>query len=94
MSLRCRMRTAMLAGYLMQHAGDDFVMILIGDHEPPAFVSGPGTPWDVPVHVITSRRDVLDRLVSRGFQRGLTPHRPSFGKMHALTPVLLDAFSK
>jgi hypothetical protein len=83
-----------LAGYLMQHAGEDFVMILIGDHEPPALVSGPNTLWDVPVHVIAKRRDVLDRLLSRGFQPGLTPHRPSLGKMHTLTPVLLDAFSR
>jgi hypothetical protein len=83
-----------LAGYLLQHRDEDFVMILIGDHEPPALVSGPNTPWDVPVHVIAKRRDVLDRLVSHGFQPGLTPHRPSLGKMHMLTPVLLDAFSK
>jgi hypothetical protein len=83
-----------LAGYLRQHAGEDFVMILIGDHEPPALVSGPNAPWDVPVHVIAKRRDVLDRLVAHGFESGLTPHRPSLGKMHTLTPVLLDAFSK
>jgi phosphoglycerol transferase MdoB-like AlkP superfamily enzyme len=83
-----------LAGYLQQHADEDFVMILIGDHEPPALVSGPDAPWDVPVHVIAKRRDVLDRLVAHGFQPGLTPHRPSFGKMHTLTPVLLEAFSK
>jgi phosphatidylglycerophosphate synthase len=82
-----------LAGYVDQHAGEDFVMILIGDHQPPALVSGQGVPWDVPVHVITNRRDVLDGLLSHGFQRGLTPKRPSLGKMHELTPILLDAFS-
>src|SRR5262249_31007116 len=83
-----------LAGYLLQHADEDFVMILIWDVEVPALVSGPNTPWDVPVHVSAKGRDVLDRLLSRGFQSGLTPHRPSLGKMHALTPVLLEAFSK
>ena len=31
----------------MQHAGEDFVMILIGNDEPPALVSGPNTLWDV-----------------------------------------------
>jgi phosphatidylglycerophosphate synthase len=82
-----------LAGYLLQHPGEDFVMVLIGDHEPPALVSGPNTLWDVPVHVIAKRRDVLDRLQSRGFRPGLTPQRPSLGKMHTLTPLLLDAFS-
>jgi hypothetical protein len=83
-----------LAGYLEQHADEDFVMILIGDHEPPALVTGPDTPWDVPVHVVAKRRDVLDRLLARGFQQGLTPHRPSLGKMHTLTPVLMEAFSR
>jgi phosphatidylglycerophosphate synthase len=82
-----------LAGYVERHAGEDFVMILIGDHQPPALVSGQGVPWDVPVHVITNRRDVLDGLLSHGFQRGLTPKRPRLGKMHELTPILLDALS-
>ena len=68
-------------------------MILIGDHQPPAVVTGEGTPWDVPVHVITNRRAVLDRLELDGFKAGLTPARPSLGKMHELTPILLDAFS-
>ena len=29
--------------------------IVIGDHQPPALVSGEGAPWDVPMHVITNR---------------------------------------
>jgi hypothetical protein len=55
-------------------------------------VSGEGAPWDVPVHVITSRRPVLDRLIASGFHAGLTPERPSLARMHELLPVLLDAF--
>ena len=83
---------ATFGGYLRFRADRDVVMILIGDHQPPAMVSGEGAPWDVPVHVIASRRAVLDRLVERGFTEGLTPSRPSLSKMHALMPVLLDAF--
>ena len=83
---------ATFGGYLRYRADRDVVMILIGDHQPPALVSGEGAPWDVPVHVITSRQAVLDRLVQRGFTAGLAPRRPSLAKMHALTPVLLDAF--
>ena len=45
-----------LGGYLRLRADRDFVMILIGDHQPPAVVSGEGASWEVPVHVITSRR--------------------------------------
>ena len=81
-----------LGGYLRHRADRDLVMILIGDHQPPAMVSGEGAPWDVPVHVITNRRAVLDRLRQRGFTAGLSPRRPSVAKMHALAPVLLDAF--
>jgi len=84
---------AVMAGYLRQHRDRDFVMILIGDHQPPAVVSGEGAPWDVPVHVITSPGVVLDRLAAHGFRKGLNIERPAAGKMHALAPLLLDAFS-
>ena len=85
---------ATLTGYLRSRADRDFVMILLGDHQPPALVSGEGAPWDVPVHVIASRREVLDQLVAKGFRRGLTPSRPVLSHMHALLPILLDAFAK
>jgi len=82
-----------LAGYVRQRAGRDYVMILIGDHQPPALVSGEGAPWDVPMHVITNRRDILDALAAHGFVRGLTPSRPRLGQMHDAVPLVLDAFS-
>jgi sulfatase-like protein len=83
---------ASIGGYLRLRADHDFILILLGDHQPPALVTGEGAPWDVPVHVIASRRQVLDRLLARGFQTGLTPRRPSLGRMHELLPVLLGAF--
>jgi hypothetical protein len=81
-----------IAGYVRAHADGDMVMIVIGDHQPPAAVSGEHASWDVPVHVIAGRQPVLDRLVGYGFQRGFTPRRPSLGRMHMLLPMLLDAF--
>ncbi|HMJ86287.1 MAG TPA: hypothetical protein VK504_24085 [Vicinamibacterales bacterium] len=82
----------MLAGYLKRHADRDLVMIVLGDHQPPAAVSGEHASWDVPVHVIASRAAVLDRLLSAGFTPGLTPTRHPIGRMHQLLPKLLDAF--
>ena len=87
-----RYELATFGGYLQLHADRDLVLVMLGDHQPPAVVSGEGQPWDVPVHVIASRTEVLDRLVARGFTRGLTPVRPTLSKMHELLPVLLDAF--
>ncbi len=81
-----------LAGYLREQAGD-LLMIAIGDHQPPAAVSGRDASRHVPVHVIGSRPHVLRRLLERGFRPGLEPRRPSIGAMHQLTPMLLDAFS-
>lgn len=83
---------ASIAGYLRARPDHDFVLILAGDHQPPSAVSGEGERWDVPVHVIASRTAVLDQLVSRGFRPGLAPRRPPIGRMHALLPILLDAF--
>jgi hypothetical protein len=84
---------ATLAGYLQLHPRRDFVMILLGDHEPAAAVSGEKAPWDVPVHVIASRPQILEGLRAHGFRSGLTPARPSLGRMHTLLPILQDAMS-
>jgi hypothetical protein len=81
-----------LGGYLRLRADRDFIMILIGDHQPPAAVSGRQAPWDVPVHVIASRPQTLERLRAHGFRSGLSPEHPSMTRMHQLLPVLLDAF--
>jgi hypothetical protein len=69
-------------------------MVLIGDHQPPAMVSGEGATWDVPVHVVTNRVQVVDRLLQRGFREGLRPSGPSAIKMNGLLPLLLDAFGE
>ena len=83
---------ATVGGYLRLRADRDFVMILVGDHQPPAAVSGEGASWDVPVHVIASRQPVLDRLLARGFRTGLAPARPALGRTHELLPILIEAF--
>lgn len=81
-----------LAGYLERRAAGDLVLIIIGDHQPPAGVSGPNAPWDVPVHVVASRPEIMDALRAQGFASGLVPSRPEIGPMHALTNTVLRAF--
>ena len=86
-----------LGGLLRQRADRDFVMILIGDHQPPALVSGEGASWDVPVHVIASRatRPAGARRAARArLPERADPAPPeAISKMHELMPILLDAFS-
>ena len=83
---------AMIGGYLRLRADRDLVFILVGDHQPPALVSGAGASWDVPVHVIASREVLLDHLVSQRFHPGLAPGGTAVTTMHGLLPILLDAF--
>lgn len=83
-----------LSAYLRKHRNEPAVMIVLGDHQPPALVSGEGAPWEVPVHVITSNTDVLNRLKAHGFQPGVTPARPTLGPMSGLLPMLMDAFGE
>lgn len=81
-----------IAGYVTQHHGDDLVLILIGDHQPPARVSGPEASWDVPVHVITDNSAVIRALQAEGFVHGLAPLRSNPGPMQDLPSMLLNAF--
>lgn len=83
-----------LSSYLRARPDDQFVMIILGDHQPAANVSGEGASWDVPVHVIASRPRILQALQAVGFRPGLTPVRRAAGKMSALGPWLLAAFGK
>jgi hypothetical protein len=83
---------AMFGGYLKLRAGRDLVMILIGDHQPPALVSGAGASWEVPMHIIASRPELLERLQELGLQKGLVPEHPAVARMDTLLQLLLNAF--
>jgi len=82
---------ATFGGFLGLPRSRDVVLVLIGDHQPPAVVSGQGAPWDVPVHVVSSRGAFLDALVAQGFTRGMHPKREPLMKMNELMPALTTA---
>ena len=84
---------ANVGGYLRLRADRDLVVILVGDHQPPALVSGEGASWEVPIHVISNRSALRDRLVrDHRFVEGLEPRHPAVARMDTLLPILLDAF--
>lgn len=82
---------ATIAGYLRERRASDLVLVVLGDHQPPAGVAGEGASWAVPVHVIAGRRAILDALLAFGFVAGLEPRPPALARMHELTPLLLRA---
>ena len=81
-----------VGGYLRLRSERDVVLVLVGDHQPPALVSGEGASWDVPVHIVASRPAVLGRLLRHRFVDGLVPPSQTVARMDTLLPILLDAF--
>ncbi|MBS0339836.1 MAG: hypothetical protein JSS56_04880 [Proteobacteria bacterium] len=82
-----------LGGYLENEAPQPLVTVLLGDHQPWAVVSGSDASWQVPVHIISRDKALLDRLVAHGFVPGLVPPPEAAPRpMHELTPLLLDVF--
>ena len=81
-----------LSGYLRTQRRDDLIMIVVGDHQPPAMITGEHASWDVPVHVITSNPALLTALQGCGFVPGVIPAPASLGGMHQLASALLYAF--
>jgi hypothetical protein len=87
-----RYQHAWMADYLRHRAPHALLMIIVGDHQPPALVSGQGASWDVPVHVVADDPALLQRLLGSGFVPGLTPPAKALGTMPRLTSVFLNAF--
>lgn len=81
-----------VAGWLRLRPDLDLVLLVLGDHQPLAAVSGEGASWDVPVHLITRREDVRAAFLAEGFVPGLVPQGPALGGMADLTQVVLRAF--
>lgn len=77
-------------GYLQRRADRDFLLVLVGDHQPPANVSGEGARWVVPVHVITPDEELAARLAARGFEPGMLPAPDAIAGMHELGLLLFD----
>jgi hypothetical protein len=82
-----------LGGFLRQKEPRETVYILVGDHQPTANISGEGSSWDVPVHIVSRDAALLKRFTDQGFRAGLEPPRKSLGGMHELTALVLRAFA-
>jgi phosphoglycerol transferase MdoB-like AlkP superfamily enzyme len=81
-----------LTGYFERPEPRETVYVLLGDHQPTASITGERVPWDVPVHIVSRDRALLDRFKTQGFSDGLWPDRRVLGGLHHLTSLLLTGF--
>jgi phosphoglycerol transferase MdoB-like AlkP superfamily enzyme len=82
-----------LAGYFQSQNDQSITWILIGDHQPPASVSGQDVRWDVPVHIISDNDRIINALLGKGFVEGLQPADVPINSMHQFPVTLLQIFS-
>ena len=91
-STPCRYTYRTLAGYLRRRASPDSVI----RHPWRSSAGGRGQRRRRLVERARARGGAPPggprRALARGFRRGLAPARPALGRMHALLPILLDAF--
>ena len=80
-----------LGQWLRRPAPRERLVIVVGDHQPAARVSGRDASWNVPVHVLTRSPVILDRLRRAGFVDGLAPAAPELGDLPWLLRQLLVA---
>ena len=83
-----------LSGFVRLRGKVAPVMVILGDHQAAANVSGQNASWDVPVHVLAPPGPILDALKGAGFVDGMKPQGEALMRMHELTPRLLEAFSQ
>ena len=81
----------LLAGFLDHRVPAGSLVVALGDHQPPAVISGPGARVAVPVHVFAADETVLAPFLAAGFVPGLVPDRAAIGPMARLPHLLLDA---
>ncbi|WP_068397101.1 hypothetical protein [Kribbia dieselivorans] len=62
-----------LLDFVAGHARDPLVVVMLGDHQPAATVSGSSGNRDVPVSIIASDPALVHRVLAWGWTPGLLP---------------------
>ena len=63
-----------MAAYAERYVDDRTLLIVLGDHQPAPLITGEGATWDVPVHVISGDRALLEPFIDWGFSEGAWPN--------------------
>lgn len=84
-----------LVSFLETYPDPDLVLVVLGDHQPHSYVTGPDTGHDVPVSVIARDPRVVRRVAGWGWQAGLHPGpEATVWRMDSFRDRFLDAFSR
>ena len=85
----------LLTDYAIRFVPGETLMVILGDHQPVAEVTGWSASHAVPVHVISRSRALVAPFLARGYLPGMRPRRtaPPAG-LETFLPGLLADFSR
>jgi hypothetical protein len=83
-----------VSGFISERAPESAIIIAIGDHQPPAAISGEDAPWDIPIHVFARDALLLAPFERTGFVDGMIPQGQSIGRIDELNALILEALEK
>ena len=86
---------AVLGDWLTKRVSEGALIILLGDHQPPAVVGGEARQWTVPIHVLSRDPALIAPFITAGYVGGLFPAQlsPPQG-MEKFLPGFLAAFDR
>jgi hypothetical protein len=86
---------AVLGDWLANHLPGKALVILLGDHQPPAVVGGEVQQWTVPIHVLSRDPELVAPFIAAGYVSGVVPTQaPPHRGMETFLPSFLAAFDR
>jgi hypothetical protein len=83
-----------LSSYAANFVDERTLLIVVGDHQPPLFITGEDAGRDVPIHVFSGDARLLAPFETWGFTRGMRPSRDVRPRrMDEFRDFFLEAFS-
>ncbi|MDI6024815.1 sulfatase [Corticibacterium sp. UT-5YL-CI-8] len=83
-----------LGDYIARFGGDA-LFILVGDHQPASIITGPNASRDVPIHLVSNDRTLIERFQANGFNAGMLPLRETRARpMSDMFALLIDLLAK
>ena len=81
-----------LADFLEAKVALNSLVVLVGDHQPPALVAGKKQPWTVPIHILSQNPARLAPFLERGYDPGLRPSAEGYAYMADFYRDFVEAF--
>ncbi|MEL7373770.1 MAG: sulfatase-like hydrolase/transferase, partial [Pseudomonadota bacterium] len=79
--------------FVADHAADDTVFVVFGDHQPP-FVATDDMGVTTPVHILSRDAELVAQFVDGGYVDGLAPETDNTTRHEDFMPLFLDAMAR